>query len=312
MEQNNQTIAVTDLILLGFPDGHIGFSTLFFLLYLLILVGNLIIFSIIRMDPHLHTPMYFFLGNLSLLDICYSSTSLPRMLVNSMSGMTTISFNQCLVQLYFFVSFGGAECLLLAIIAYDRYVAICNPLRYSVIMNQRVCWQLAASSWISGFLNSVLHTIMTSNLPLCGAHKVNHYFCDVAPLLKLACTNTYFSQMLLYVINVFLGIFPFLFILISYVQIISTILKIRSAEGRRKAFSTCSSHLIVVTMFYGTGNLNYIGPTSGYPSEFESVVSMLYSILTPLMNPVIYCLRSTEVKRALKKAMGKKMLLHRM
>ncbi|XP_029441430.1 olfactory receptor 5V1-like [Rhinatrema bivittatum] len=306
MEQDNQTNAGKDFILLGFPEGQIIISFFFLLIYLLILLGNLTIFSIVRTDAHLHTPMYFFLSNLSLVDICYSSTSVPSMLGNSLSGKTTISFYRCLAQLYFFVSLGGVECLLLAVMAYDRYAAICNPLRYSVIMNQRFCWQLAAGTWVSGFLNSVLHTLMTSNLPFCGVRKVNHFFCDVPPLLKVACTDTYISKLLLYVISVFLGFCPFLFIVISYVHIISTILKIRSAEGRWKAFSTCSSHLIVVTLFYGTANFNYIGPTSGYPLEIESIASVLYCTLTPLLNPIIYCLRSTEVKRALRKAIRNK------
>ncbi|XP_029440333.1 olfactory receptor 5V1-like [Rhinatrema bivittatum] len=306
MEPDNYTAAVKDFTLLGFPDRQIALSFLFLLLYVLILAGNLAIFTVIRSNPHLHKPMYFFLSNLSLLDICYSSTTLPSMLANSVSRNTVISFHQCLVQLYFFVSLGGAECLLLAIMAYDRYIAICNPLRYPTVMNQRACWQLAAGSWLGGFLNSVLHTLMTSNLPFCMDRKINHYFCDVPPLLRLACTNTYTSKTLLYVVSVFLGMSPFVFVVISYIRIISTILKIRSAEGRRKAFSTCSSHLIVVTVFYVTANFNYIGPGPGDSFDLVRLSSMLYSGLTPLLNPVIYCLRNKEVKAALTKALQKR------
>nr|XP_033818227.1 olfactory receptor 5V1-like [Geotrypetes seraphini] len=294
-----------DFTLLGFPDWHVVFSLLFLFLYVLILTGNVAIFTVIRTNPHLHKPMYFFLSNLSILDICYSSTTLPSMLANSLTGRTAISFYQCLVQLYFFVSLGGAECLLLAVMAYDRYIAICNPLRYSVVMNQTLCWQLATSSWISGFLNAVLHTVMTSKLPFCGDRKINHYFCDVPPLLRSACTNTYTSKTLLYIVSVFLGMSPFIFVMVSYIRIISAILKIQSSEGRRKAFSTCSSHLIVVTVFYVTANFNYIGPGPGDSFDVVRLSTMLYSGLTPLLNPVIYCLRNKEVKTALTKAIGK-------
>ncbi|OCT72852.1 hypothetical protein XELAEV_18035831mg [Xenopus laevis] len=247
--------------------------------------------------------MYFFLSNLSLLDICYSSVTLPFMLINCISGNRRICFYNCIVQLYFFVSLGGAECILLAVMAYDRFVAICNPLRYPIIMSRTLYASLAAASWLSGFLNAILHTVMTSNLSFCKTtQSINHFFCDIPPLIQAACNSTNTSKTLLYVVSVFLGFTPFLFIVISYVRIISNIVKIKSSDGRQKAFSTCSSHLIVVTMFYGTANLNYIGPASGYPLQLERLSSLLYSILTPLLNPVIYCLRNKEVKEALKKS----------
>ncbi|KAM4703109.1 olfactory receptor 5V1-like [Rhinophrynus dorsalis] len=308
MEPINQT-SRRDFILLGFPEEGVSLSMLMAVTYSMILIGNLAIFSIIRIDCHLQTPMYFFLSFLSILDICYSTVTFPAMLFNSITGNRRISFNRCFTQLYFFVSLGGSECLLLAAMAYDRYVAICNPLRYPIIMNKQLCSHLVAGSWFSGFLNSVLHTWMTSKLSFCETRYVNHFFCDVPPLLKASCTDTHTSQLLLYIVSVFLGMTPFAFVIVSYIKIISNILKIRSSVGRRKAFSTCSSHLIVVTVFYVTANFNYIGPTPGDSFDIERLSSLLYSILTPLFNPVIYCLRNKDVKRALKKALiGKQAL----
>ncbi|XP_056397772.1 olfactory receptor 5V1-like [Hyla sarda] len=298
--QKNHT-SLEYFLLLNLSDGWVFVTILFFVIYCTILIGNLIIFSIIRVEPHLHTPMYFFLSNLSVLDFLYSSVTLPLMLFNCITGNTKISFRQCIGQLYLFVSLGGAECILLAVMAYDRFVAICNPLLYPVVMSVRTCASLAAASWLSGFLNSILHTVMTANLIFCNSEQsINHFYCDVPPLIQVACNPTKTSKILLFVVSVFLGFTPFLYIVISYVHIISTITKMKSSEGRWKAFSTCSSHLIVVTMFYGTANLNYVGP-SGYSLELEQSASLLYSILTPLVNPVIYCLRNKEVKAALKK-----------
>ncbi|XP_075046957.1 olfactory receptor 5V1-like [Mixophyes fleayi] len=302
----NQT-CLSDFILLGFSSRQVLLSLLIVVTYAMILVGNLTIFSIINTEHHLQTPMYFFLSHLSILDVCYSTVTLPAMLVMAVTGNKRISFNRCFTQLYFFVSLGGAECLLLAAMAYDRYVAICNPLRYPLVMDKRFCSYLVGGSWLCGFLNSVLHTLMTSKLTFCGARRINHFFCDVPPLLNASCTDTRTSQLLLYVVSVYLGMTPFVFVIVSYTQIISSILKIRSTEGRQKAFSTCSSHLIVVTVFYVTANFNYIGPAPGDSFDFIRLSSMLYSVLTPLFNPVIYCLRNQEVKRALKKVFtGKK------
>ncbi|KAM8927174.1 olfactory receptor 5V1-like [Pelodytes ibericus] len=304
MGVTNQT-ATSDFILLGISEGRVILSPLIAMIYIMILMGNLTIVTIIRMDYHLHTPMYFFLTYLSILDICYSTVTLPAMLLISITGNSRISFNQCFTQLYFFIAFGGCECLLLAAMAYDRYVAICNPLQYPIIMNKQLCSQLVAATWFSGFLNSVLHTSMTSRLTFCGTRKVDHFFCDVPPLLKASCTDTQTSQVVLNILNIFMGIIPFFFVIVTYVHIISTILKIRSVAGQRKAFSTCSSHLIVVTVFYITGMFNYIGPAPRGTFDIARVSPMLYSFLTPLFNPVIYCLRNKEVKRTLKKLLAK-------
>ncbi|KAM5140391.1 olfactory receptor 5V1-like [Mantella aurantiaca] len=283
-------------------DEQVLLSLIILVIYTMIIVGNLTIFSIIKIDINLHTPMFFFLSYLSLLDICYSSVTLPAMLVNAITGTSRVSFNLCFTQLYFFVSLGGSECLLLAAMAYDRYVAICNPLHYLVVMNKMFCSYLVGGSWFFGFLNSVLHTILTSKLTFCSHRHVNHFFCDVPTMLNSSCEDTHTSHTLLYIVSVFLGMTPFVFVIASYTQIISTILKIHSATGRKKAFSTCSSHLIVVTVFYVTANFNYIGPTPGESFDISRLASILYSVLTPLFNPLIYCLRNQNVQQALKKA----------
>lgn len=297
----NQTF-FSGFILLGFSNERVLLSLMILTIYTMILVGNLTIFSVIKIDINLHTPMYFFLSYLSILDVCYSSVTLPAMLVRALTGNTRVSFDLCFTQLYLFVSLGGSECLLLAAMAYDRYVAICDPLCYPVVMNKIFCSYLVGGSWFSGFLNSVLHTTLTSKLTYCRDRQVNHFFCDVPAMLNASCADTHTGQMLLYIVSVFLGMTPFVFVVASYTRIISTILKIHSAAGRKKAFSTCSSHLIVVTVFYVTANFNYIGPKPGESFDMIRLSSILYSVLTPLFNPFIYCLRNQEVQRALKKA----------
>lgn len=299
-EFKNQTM-VKNIIVLGFSSDWFFITFLLCFIYCVILIGNFCIFIIIRIEPHLHTPMYFFLSNLSVLDMCYSSTTLPAIIFHCATGNKKVSFGKCIAQLYLFVSLGGAECILLAVMAYDRFVAICNPLRYPVVMTMKLCATLAAASWLSGFINSILHTVMTSKLRFCQLEeRIQNFYCDVPPLVEVACNPTKTSKILLYIISVFLGFTPFLYIVISYFHIISTIMKIKSSEGRWKAFSTCSSHLIVVTVFYSTANLNYVGP-KGYSIELEISASLLYSILTPVVNPIIYCLRNKEVKKALRK-----------
>ncbi|XP_075045767.1 olfactory receptor 5V1-like [Mixophyes fleayi] len=292
-----------DFILLGFSEGQIMFSLLIAMIYALISIGNLTVFSIIRIGRHLQTPMYFFLSCLSILDVCYATVTLPAMLVMVVTGNRRISFNRCFTQLYFFVMFGGAESLLLATMAYDRYVAICNPMHYLHIMNKMFCSYFVAGCWICGILISVFHTWMTLKLNFCGDRHINHFFCDVLPMLQLACSETDSTQLLLHIVAVFLGVSPFLLVVNSYIHIISTILKIHSSAGRQKVFSTCSSHLIVVTVFYMTATLNYNSPISGNSFIVFRVSSILYSVVPPLCNPAIYCLRNKEVKTALKKAL---------
>ncbi|CAI9548665.1 unnamed protein product [Staurois parvus] len=256
--------------------------------------------------------MYFFLACLSLLDVCYSSVTLPAMLANAITGNRKISFNGCLTQLYFFVCFGGTECLFLTVMAYDRYVAICNPLHYTTTMNKKVCSYLVVACWFSGMMNAMFHTTMTWKLTFCGARHIRHYFCDVLPLLQAACSDIYDSQVLLHVVTFFIGITPFILVTHSYIRIISTILKIRSTARRQKVFSTCSSHLIVVTVFYSTAIFNYNGPNSGDSFVFVRMASLLYSIVPPLLNPVVYCLRNKEVKRALRDVLTKLYILFKL
>ncbi|KAM9299018.1 olfactory receptor 5V1-like [Gastrophryne carolinensis] len=299
-QYGNQTMG-QHFLLQNFPDGWVFVPFLFSVIYSVILIGNICILVIIRVETQLHTPMYFFLSNLSAMDICFSSSTLPFMIFSTATDNRRISITKCIVQLYVFVSLGGAECILLVVMAYDRFVAICNPFHYHVVMNQKRCAGLAAASWLSGFFNAILHTVVTSKLKFCQPEQhIKHFYCDVPPLLQVACNPTKTNKILLYVISVFLGFTPFLYIIRTYYSIISTIMKIKFSEGRWKAFSACSSHLTVVTMFYGTATFNYVGP-SDYSFMVESLASLLYSFLTPLINPIVYCLRNKEVKTALKK-----------
>uniref|UniRef100_A0A8C3SJP7 Olfactory receptor n=1 Tax=Chelydra serpentina TaxID=8475 RepID=A0A8C3SJP7_CHESE len=298
IESGNQT-TITEFILLGFgdlPELQILLFLLFLVIYIVTMAGNILIVALV-----LRTPMYFFLGNLSFLDLCYTTTNVPQMLVHLLVERKRISYAGCIVQLYFFLAFVGTECILLAVMAYDRYVAICNPLHYLVIMRKTLCLQLAGASWASGFLNSVVHTYFTFRLPFCGANQINYFFCDIPPLLKLSCGDTSLNEIILLAVGVFIGWTPFLCIVLSYVYIISTILKIRSTEGRLKAFSTCGSHLTIVLLYYGSSIFTYVRPISSYSLDNDRLISVLYSIVTPMLNPLIYTLRNKDVKGALRK-----------
>ncbi|XP_007060899.2 olfactory receptor 2G3 [Chelonia mydas] len=303
----NQT-HIMEFIFLGFSN-HLNLQILFFLVFLVIytvtLLGNMLILTLTRADPTLHTPMYFFLSNLSFLDICYTSATVPVMLINFFRCRKTISYAGCMAQLFFLITCAGTECILLAVMAYDRYVAICKPLRYPSIMSKRLCVQLAGFSWLCGLVNSLVHTLLTSAIVICKSDQLSHFFCDVPLLLKLSCSETSVNEAMLHLASALIGLSPCLFTVVSYGHIISTILKIRSAKGRFKAFSTCTSHLIVVVIFYGTSNFNYNRPSSGYSLDIDTLVSSLYCIVTPTLNPVIYSFRNKEVKGALKK-MGRK------
>nr|XP_034992678.1 olfactory receptor 5V1-like [Zootoca vivipara] len=296
--------AVTEFILMGLSDlPAVRFSLFaaFLLIYLVTLVGNGTILLAIGADSHLHNPMYFFLTNLSLLDIFCPTATVPKMLENLLSERNTISFVGCVLQLYFLVALAGTEVFLLAAMAYDRYVAICNPLRYTVIMSKKLCLQMAAGTWLTGFLNSLLHTVMTFTLPYCKLNRVNQYYCDIPPVLALSCASTYAAEMVVFIVGGIFGVGAFLVTLVSYIHIISTILRIRSSEGKRKAFSTCASHLTVVCLFYGTTIFTYIRPSSSHHPDQDRLVSMLYGVITPMLNPLIYSLRNKEVKGALRR-----------
>ncbi|XP_073518205.1 olfactory receptor 8B8-like [Phyllobates terribilis] len=300
MGSENNT-SMDDFILLGFSKGPMIYSFLISIAYIMILITNLSVFSIIQVDSHLQTPMYFFLCSLSILDVCYSTVTLPAMLVNAVTGNRRISFSGCFIQLYFFICVGGTEGLLLAAMAYDRYIAICNRLHYILIMNKRFCSFIVAGCCLLGLINSMFHTFMTLNLTFCGPRHINNFLCDVLPMLEAACSDIYSSQIFIRVDTVVLGVTTFLIVMNSYVNVISTILKIHSSEGRQKVFSTCSSHLIVITVFYLTGIFCYNGPKSGESFTAVRASTIINSMLPPLLNPVIYCLRNKEVKRALKK-----------
>ncbi|NXA10767.1 O10C1 protein, partial [Sapayoa aenigma] len=296
----NQTSTIM-FVFVGFShqkDMKVIFFILFLCIYIIIVLGNLISLLVINMDPALHNPMYFFLRNLSFLDICYTSVTLPRMLVSLLSGDNSISFAGCAAQMYFFLFFGATECLLLAAMAYDRYRAICNPLHYMIIMNKKVCVQLAASSWVCGNLVALGHTTFIFSLPFCGPNMINHFFCEIQPVLMLVCGDTYWNEIQIILGAAFIILMPFVLILVSYGLIISSILKIKSAKGRYKAFSTCFSHITVVTLFYGTGVFIYTRPKSSYSLGVDKVLSLFYSVVTPILNPVIYSLRNKELKGA--------------
>ena len=301
MEGENHTLS--EFIILGFSDLNnmqFLFFTIFLMIYLCTLGGNIFIILVTLVDIRLYTPMYFFLRNLAFLDICYTTTNVPQMMVHLLSKKKSISYGGCVAQLFAFLFFVGVECLLLAAMAYDRYIAICKPLRYLVIMNKVLYSQLAASCWTGGFLNSVVHTVLTIRLPFCGNNKINYFFCDIPPLLILSCGDTSVNELALLSIGVFIGWTPFLCIVLSYLYIISTILRIRSSEGRQKAFSTCASHLVIVLLYYGSAIFTYVRPISTYSLEKDRLISVLYSIVTPMLNPVIYTLRNKDIKEAVK------------
>uniref|UniRef100_A0A8C0J7X5 Olfactory receptor n=1 Tax=Chelonoidis abingdonii TaxID=106734 RepID=A0A8C0J7X5_CHEAB len=285
--------AVTYFILLGLTNRTDLKGLLFgsfLLIYTMTLMGNLGMMALIHADPHLHTPMYFFLSTLSFIDICYSSVVTPRLL----HGHRAISFRACIAQMYFFFFFGSTEFFLLATMAYDRYLAICHPLRYPVLMNGRACARLALASWVSGFLTPFLPTAFISQLPFCGTNRINHFFCDTGPLLRLSTGDTHVADILVFLVSVVVVLSSFLLTLTSYTLIVSAICRIPSATGRHKAFATCASHLTVVIIFYGTVIFMYIRPGSGRASNMDKVVSVFYAIIIPLLNPVIYTLRNRD------------------
>ncbi|XP_065271108.1 olfactory receptor 6N1-like [Emys orbicularis] len=305
--RRNQT-AVTDFILLGFgdlPDLQILLFLMFLVIYMATVARNMLITALVVADKHLHTPMYYFLGNLSCLETCYTSTLLPRMLVSLLTGDKTISFSGCLSQLYFFCALAGMECCLLAVMSYDRYLAICKPLHYSTLMSNRFCLQLAAGSWLNGSLATTIFILFISQLIFCGPNEIDHFYCDPILLMELSCSDTHLSIL---VNLIFVSVFslpPFLLTMTSYVCISATILRIPSTTGRKKAFSTCSSHLTVVTIFYGTIMIFYMLPKCDTLRDLKKVLSLCFTVLTPLVNPLIYSLRNREVKEALSKAVSK-------
>ncbi|XP_063158295.1 olfactory receptor 11A1-like [Candoia aspera] len=303
----NETV-VTEFILLGFGNLHglqIILFVIFLAIYMITLSGNILILIAVSTNQGLHTPMYFFLGNFSFLEIWYTTAIIPKMLKTLLTMHEAISFSACIAQFYFFGSMAVIECYLLAVMSYDRYLAICNPLRYTAIMNIKICLQMAAGSWISGFLISIAPIVLTFSLPFCGSNKIDHFFCDLAPVTKLSCSDPYVAETTTFILASMVTIGPFLLTLTSYVNIISTVLKIPSAQGKQKAFSTCSSHLIVVTLFYGTLGAIYASPSAKQSPVLNKLFSLLYTVITPMINPMIYSLRNKDVKDALRKIIYK-------
>ncbi|CAI9573899.1 unnamed protein product [Staurois parvus] len=267
--------------------------------YLIILNGNILIIILILTSTNLHTPMYFFLSNLSFLDLCFSTSIIPRMLRDLVSEKKTIAYAECATQLYMSLALGQTECILLSIMAYDRYVAICFPLHYTTIMNKMICVRIAAITWMCGFLIPISQVAFTLNVNLCGKNKINHFLCEVPEILSMSCENTIFIEGITYVVGVIILMTPVTFIVVSYAKIIISILKIASSVGRRKAFSTCGSHMIVVTIFYGSAIAAYMKPSS-IPGT-DKVIAIFYVIVPPMLNPIIYTLRNNEIKVAFMK-----------
>ncbi|XP_066483499.1 olfactory receptor 2D3-like [Tiliqua scincoides] len=299
---------VKEFILLGFTSNPVLQRLLLVLclvMSLAIVFGNSLIIFLVWVDSRLHTAMYFFIGNLSLLEIFFTLITIPQMLVHLALGTKTISFNRCMAQLNLTLSCGMSECFFLALMAYDRYVAISNPLRYPTIMRMQLCVQMAAACWVGGFFNAATLTVTTINFPFCGPNRINHFFCEEPAVLRLACMDTYVVEVLIFALSVIVLILPFTFILVSYIQIVKVVLRMRSAEGRQRAFSTCATHLTVVTLFYSTISLTYLQPKSEHAADQEKKASVFYALVSPMLNPVIYSLRNKDVKGALAKVMGK-------
>ncbi|XP_001362755.4 olfactory receptor 13C3 [Monodelphis domestica] len=312
MERINRTF-VTEFLLLGlsgYPRLEIIFFVLILVMYLVILFGNSVLIIASIFDSHLHTPMYFFLSNLSFLDICYTTTSIPSTLVSFLSKKKTISFMGCATQMFLGFAMGSTECLLLGMMAFDRYVAICNPLRYPIIMNKTVYVLMASGSWLSGGINSVVQTALAMQLPFCGNNVINHFSCEILAVLKLACADISLNVITMVVSNMAFLVLPLLVIFFSYLFILYTILRMNSAKGRRKAFSTCSAHLTVVIIFYGTIFFMYAKPKSKDPLDklqaTDKLISMFYGVVTPMLNPIIYSLRNKDVKAAVRNLLNPK------
>ncbi|KAM6224109.1 olfactory receptor 6F1-like [Rhynchocyon petersi] len=308
MDMPNQT-TVTEFIFLGFSGGpwlQLTLFVMFLIVYLLSLTGNTLIIFIVVMESTLQTPMYIFLGNLSFLEIWYTTATVPKLLATCLSQIVTISVSGCVAQYYFFFSMGATECILLAVMAYDRYLAICNPLRYSVLMNLQICLRFSAGSWMGGFIAPLLPTILISYLNFCGPQKINHFFCDSDPIFKLSCSDTFLVEALGYTCSSVVILSSFLLTMSSYGHIVLTIIRLSSREARKKTFSTCASHLTVVTIYYGTIIFAYVRPPAKYNFTIGKVVSVFYCVVTPLVNPLIYTLRNKDVKKAFRKILTQK------
>ncbi|XP_028717938.1 olfactory receptor 8H1-like [Peromyscus leucopus] len=298
-----------DFILMGLTDSkdiQLVLSVLFLLIYLVTVLGNIGMMLIIRLDAQLHTPMYFFLTHLSFLDLSYSNVITPKTLENLLTSTKIISFTGCLTQMYVFVLLAAAECFLLASMAYDRYVAICNPLHYPVIMSTRVCSALITGSYMVGTMDSTVNMLCMNTLHFCRSKVIHHFFCDTSPILALSCNDTHDIEIIIFIFAGFTLMVSLITICASYMSILSTILKINSTSGKHKAFSTCASHLLGVTVFYGALIFTYLKPSKSYALGKDQVASVFYTIVIPMLNPLIYSLRNKEVKNAVSRVIKKR------
>ncbi|XP_077720612.1 olfactory receptor 5B17-like [Canis aureus] len=305
MENNTE---VSDFILLGLtnaPELQIPLFVIFILIYLITLLGNLGMITLILLDSRLHTPMYFFLSNLSLVDFCYSSTVTPKVMAGLLIGDKVISYNACAAQMFFFAVFATVENYLLASMAYDRYIAVCKPLHYATTMTTGVCAHLTIVSYACGILNASVNVVDTFSLSFCMSSVVHHFFCDIPAVMALSCSDKHFSELILIFISSFNVFFALFVIFISYLFIFITILKIKSGEGYQKALSTCASHLVTVSLFYGTVIIMYLQPSSHHSMDTDKIASVFYTMVIPMLNPVVYSLRNKEVKNAFKKVAEK-------
>ncbi|XP_072457248.1 olfactory receptor 7C1-like [Notamacropus eugenii] len=308
----NQTHA-SEFLLLGFsekPEHQLPLFGLFLSMYLVTVGGNLLIMLTIGSDSHLHTPMYFFLSNLSLVDLCLVSTLVPKMLVNLLTHSKTISYAGCLTQMYFFMIFASSDTLLLTVMAYDRFVAICHPLSYVTIMDPHFCILLTLFSWTVSLLNAVLYSLLLIRLLFCAEWEIPLFYCDLIQVLRLSCSDTHINRILLYLVTGLLGFLPFAGILFSYTHICSSIFRVPSTGGKCKAFSTCGSHLCVVLLFFGTGIGVYLSSSFTESSWKSSVDSVMYAVVTPMLNPFIYSLRNKDIKDALRRLISRLAFSH--
>ncbi|XP_049752656.1 olfactory receptor 13C7-like [Elephas maximus indicus] len=311
----NQTSSMIGFILLGLsahPKLEKTFFVLILMMYLVILLGNGVLMLVTILDCRLHTPMYFFLGNLSFLDICYTTAAVPLILESFLAPRKAISFSACFGQMFLSFAMGATECVLLSMMAFDRYVAICKPLRYPVVMSKAAYVPMASGSWAAGIINSVVQTVQAMRLPFCGDNVINHFTCEILAVLRLACADISINVISMVVANMIFLAIPVLFIFVSYVFILATILRIPSAEGKKKSFSTCSAHLTVVVVFYGTILFMYGKPKSKDPlgtdkqDVSDKLISLFYGVVTPMLNPIIYSLRNKDVKAALRNLVAQK------
>lgn len=308
--QENATVW-SGFILVGFAEVHKFHFLIFAVLlcfYIITLITNTLIILIVKSDPMFNSPMYFFLMNLACLEACYMTVIIPKLLENLLVKPTVISFVGCAMQMFFFLFFGVAECFLLASMAIDRYIAICYPLRYSIIMNRNVCLKMVTGPYICGAIVGLLHTTITFSQPFCGV-TINHFFCEIQPLLELLCGDTFLNEVQVIGVAMLAIMVPFLLILLSYTGIIFTIIGMSSIESKYKTFSTCSSHLIVVILFYGTACSTYLKPKSNYSPVLDNILSFSYTVVTPLLNPIIYSIRNNEIKGALSKLWNRRISL---